>query len=245
MQVRNGSTRLPQKMTRPLYEGKGIFELLLERMISYFESVPIIVATTTNENDTAIADIAESKGVMLYRGSENDVLDRFINAAEAFDIDNVIRICADNPLLDMQRLELMIKASELAAVDYWCYATSDGLPTIKTGYGFWGEAVTKETLKCVWRKTDDTLYREHVTNFIYTHPEEFKIHYEVIDPEVEQHSNIRLTVDTANDFNLMKEIYAEIQKENIPIQTKPLVEMIAKYPKWRRTMNLEMQKNLK
>ncbi len=113
IQARTGSTRLPNKMILPFYNGKGILQILLERIKKkYNNQYTIILATTTNKNDEKIAEIGEKTGVEIYRGSENDVLKRFINAALSYNIFGIIRVCADNPLLDVNHIENLIQIGE-------------------------------------------------------------------------------------------------------------------------------------
>lgn len=99
IQARTGSTRLPQKMILPFYESEGIFSLILKRLTSIIDKNNIILATSTNENNDVLTDIAKEYGVNYFRGSENDVLQRFIDAANEFNAKKIIRVCADNPFL--------------------------------------------------------------------------------------------------------------------------------------------------
>ncbi|MDB4710952.1 hypothetical protein OAF16_04405, partial [Flavobacteriales bacterium] len=100
IQARTGSTRLPNKIILPFYKEKGILELIVERINKYTD-IPIVVATTKNPKDDAIVKIASKNGVGCYRGSENNVLSRFIETAKKNNFKNIIRICADNPFLDI------------------------------------------------------------------------------------------------------------------------------------------------
>ena len=101
IQARTGSTRLPQKMILPFYENEGIFSLLLKKLTITFDKNDIILATSVNENNDVLVEIAERYGIKYFRGSENDVLQRFIDAAKEFNAENIIRVCADNPFLDI------------------------------------------------------------------------------------------------------------------------------------------------
>jgi spore coat polysaccharide biosynthesis protein SpsF len=232
-------------MVLPFYNEKTLLDLLLHRLTETLPNVPIILATTTAKPDDNLAAIAKKYNVAVYRGSEENVLSRFIEAAEENNIDRVIRVCADNPLLDANSIERMIQDSTTRDVDYWCFSTSERLPTIKTGYGFWAEAVTLEALKKVSQLTTEKLYLEHVTNYIYTHPEQFTIHFEPIDKALEGKYDIRLTVDTESDFKLMQEIYRTAIEEEIPLHPKSLMQRIESAPQWRAIMKQEMQANLK
>ena len=160
IQARTGSTRLPQKMILPFYENEGIFSLILKRLTSIINKNNIILATSTNENNDVLIDIAKSYGVNYFRGSENDVLQRFIDAADEFNANKIIRVCADNPFLDLEFLNFLLDNFEKSDYDYMSFMTSKGCPTIKTHYGFWAEAVTLNALKkcrdvISWRLNDE------------------------------------------------------------------------------------------
>ena len=104
IQARTGSTRLPFKMTLPFFNDRGILELLLSRLKKAGLADKTIVATTENVRDDIICNIARNAGVSYFRGSESDVLDRFIQAANHYYVSKIIRICADNPFLDIPAL---------------------------------------------------------------------------------------------------------------------------------------------
>jgi len=204
IQARNGSTRLPEKMILDFYQSKGIFEIILENLLQTFDSKKIILATTTSPNDDILVEIARQKGINFFRGSENDVLQRFIKAAENFDVKNIVRVCADNPFLMPEYIKELTLYPDY---DYVSQALPDQTPVIQTHWGLFAEFTTVETLLKIDKYTDHPLYREHVTNYIYTHPEKFKIKYLPLPEEIQNKQKIRLTLDTKDDFDLLKNIY--------------------------------------
>jgi len=244
IQARTGSTRLPNKMLLPFYEEKGIFEIILKRLKSSSISIPIIVATTSNKADQQLVEITKEYGFEHYIGDEENVLNRFIETAAHFKIDNIIRLCADNPFIDIDALHHQLENFE-SNCDYWCYSTNNFTPTIKTGFGFWTELVTLDALKKVASLTNDSLYKEHVTNYIYTHPANFNIHFEKIDQSVESVSDLRLTVDTRNDFDLLKEIYETLLSKNINFTASKISKLVNENPQWLSVMKAETLKNIK
>lgn len=216
VQARTGSSRLPKKMLLPIDNGRSVLEIIIDRLSGCFDKQNIVIATTDKESDDSIEEIATRCGVRVYRGSENDVLERFIGAAEHFGAKKVIRICADNIFLDISKLELLYKAAILNnGADYISFMTDNGTPSIKTHFGFWAEAVTTEALRKVRLLTDESLYHEHVTNYIYSHPETFRCFFIPIDAEVQNHPSLRLTLDTIEDYEMIKEIYDHFVKEGI------------------------------
>jgi spore coat polysaccharide biosynthesis protein SpsF (cytidylyltransferase family) len=245
IQARTGSTRLPQKMIIPFFEEKGIFETLLIRLKKAYSKTPIILATTNNPADDILEKIGLQYNIDVYRGSEDNVLDRFIKASEAFNLAGIIRVCADNPFLDMIALSHLITNFNKTDVDYWCYALSDKTPTIKTHYGFWTEGVKLDSLKQIAFQNNEKIFQEHVTNYIYSNPDEFSIHFEKIEPSIENAKNIRLTIDTLEDFHICQKIYTELMKYNIPFEASHIASFIKTNQEYLTLMNNEINKNIK
>lgn len=245
IQARTGSTRLPQKMILPFFEGEGVFSLILSRITRRIEKNNVILATSVNPNNDVLADIAKKHGVHCYRGSENDVLQRFIDAANHFGAEKIVRVCADNPFLDMDSIALLINEFEQSDADYLAFSTSTGWPTIKTHYGFWAEAVTVKALQKVKELTDESLYHEHVTNFIYANPEIFKVKFIKIPMEIEKHDDIRLTMDTQVDFDMQKEIVNGVYTANRDFNAMDVVDYLMDNKQYFEKMKLEIEKNKK
>lgn len=242
IQARTGSTRLPNKMGKLFYNKESLLEIIINRLKE--SKLPIIIATTTNAADNVIEDIAVSRNVKVFRGDENDVLKRFIDAAEHFGAEKIIRVCADNPLFDIEALKFLYQNFIESNVDYWCFATNEGTPTIKTHYGFWCEGVTLLALKKVQKLTNESLFREHVTNFIYTNPKQFTIEKEIINAEIEE-LKLRLTIDTLADFELMKEVYSQLIKNRIPFNALEISSFVSQNKYWLQIMNQEIILNSK
>ena len=208
IQARTGSTRLPNKMLLPIYGNKTILEIIISNLLNYFSKEQIIVATTTNINDDAIEKLALNLQVNCFRGNEENVLDRFIKAADYFKVKNIIRVCADNPLLQANMVKLLAVnfLEKNDKLDYLSFAFPDGTPIIKSHIGMFAEAVTIIALKKVASLTTDKLYCEHVTNYMYAHLVDFKIDFLELPDELKNRKDIRLTIDTKEDFETMKDI---------------------------------------
>lgn len=245
IQARTGSTRLPQKMILPFYKNEGIFSLILKRLTSIVKKENIILATSTNENNDVLVDIAKNHGVNYFRGSENDVLQRFIDAADKYNADKIIRVCADNPFLDLEFLNFLLDNFEKSDYDYMSFSTSKGTPTIKTHYGFWAEAVTLNALNNVKSMTDENLYHEHVTNFIYANPDDFNIKFFNIPEEIESHDDIRLTIDTQVDFDIQKEIFNIVYEKNHNFNAFDVISFLNENQHYMKVMKDEILKNQK
>jgi len=213
IQARMGSTRLPQKMILDFHQSKGILEILIEKLQSIFHKNQIVLATTTNSNDDILVKIAENKNVLFFRGNENNVLKRFIDCANYFGKQKIIRVCADNPFLDLDLLKQLISSIEkgININEYISYEVN-GIPAIKTHYGFFCEFVTLSTLQKVASATKENLYLEHVTNYIYSHPQSFRIKWLQAPESIANEQDLRLTIDTIDDFNTAKLIYQNVEE---------------------------------
>jgi spore coat polysaccharide biosynthesis protein SpsF len=244
IQARTGSTRLPRKMLLPFHKGKSILELLIDRIQLADLHVPIILATTTNNIDNELISIVENKGIYIFRGSENDVLSRFISAAQEYSIDKIIRICADNPFLDIIDLNKQIQDFRNSSYDYWCYSLESGTPSIITHYGFWGEGVTLSALKIIAESTNDTKFHEHVTNFIYTNEKLFSLYKKQIPKGIER-VKLRLTIDTIIDFEIASQIYSKMVERNFSITSMEVFKYVVSNQVWVNMMSEEIKSNKK
>lgn len=250
IQARTGSTRLPNKMLTPFHQGKGILQILLERIKNEFpdDFDKIIVATTTNSGDDKIVELCERLNVSYFRGSEDDVLQRFIDAAKHFGADKIVRICADNVFLDIKLLRVLYENLGKNDCDYLSYCKSDGTPSIKTHYGFWSEGTTLKSLESIVDATDDKLYHEHVTNYIYSHPNYYTIHLQKIDETIagiEKHDDFRLTIDTADDFQISQEIYSFLYENSVPMTSENIVKHVVSHPEYLKKMREIINQNTK
>jgi spore coat polysaccharide biosynthesis protein SpsF len=245
IQARNNSSRLPNKLCLPFHHGVGILEILIGNITSTISSVPVVLATTTHGGDDKLVKIADKMGIDVFRGSESNVLDRFIQTAAAYSFEKVIRVCSDNPFLDVGALDFLLGQMEETDHDYWCYSGEDNLPSILTHYGFWAEGLSVKALQKVSSITTENLYLEHVTSYIYTHPDQFDIKYIRIDPYIDQERSIRLTVDTKNDFEVAKLIYESSIADGISHDSRSLVKYIKQHPEWIQIMQNEILSNAK
>ena len=148
IQARMGSTRLPGKILKQFYEGKTLLETLLDNLHKV-AGAKVIVATSVNEYNDQLETFLLEKGELVYRGSENDVLDRFIKAAEANEVDGIVRICSDNPFMDWHGVAALVEKAQQSDADYIGFRIND-TPSILTHFGFWGEFVTLDALKRVY-----------------------------------------------------------------------------------------------
>jgi spore coat polysaccharide biosynthesis protein SpsF (cytidylyltransferase family) len=239
IQARTGSTRLPNKMLLPFFNGSTILEIVIDRLIKEFGVQNIVLATTENKHDDSLEQVAKQKAITCFRGDEQNVLKRFIDCAEKFETENIVRVCADNPFLDVQLLSKLIAFATKEKCDYASYKVNN-VPAIKTHYGFFAEYVSLKALKKVSTDTNDKFFQEHVTNYIYTNPDGFVIKWMNAPELIEANSDVRLTVDTMEDFEICKSIYSELESD---FSYASILKLINVNPELQNKMSSQIQKN--
>jgi spore coat polysaccharide biosynthesis protein SpsF len=240
IQARLGSTRLPNKILLDFHNGKCILEILYERL-SLNNGYRTIIATTVNPKDDILVDFCKKRGIDFFRGSEDNVLERFIEAARQFDVTHIIRVCSDNPFIyakDINRLSKML--SQYSNTDYISFKIRE-VPSILTHYGFWAELVSLQAL-CVAAESNDNKTKEHVTNYIYKNADKFNIKWLETSKVIEKNMNIRLTVDTVDDFINAQSIY-KITGELF--EPESIIEIINKMPEIKERMLIQIGENEK
>ena len=207
IQARTSSTRLPGKIILEIEEQITFLDVLLNRLKSLNIDFPIFLATSNLKVDSVLENFANKHKIQFYTGSEQNVLERFINCAEENELDVMIRICSDNPFIDYKSIEKLY--NNYNGEDYLSYKINDS-PSILTHFGFFTEIVSLKALKKLADKKDNNCI-EHVTNCIYKNPAEFNVRFLV--EEIKNHE-IRCTLDTKEDFNILKELYFNFVKKN-------------------------------
>jgi spore coat polysaccharide biosynthesis protein SpsF len=197
LQARLASSRLPGKALAPIGE-RSILEHCLRRLM-FAGVAPVVLATTTRDDDGALADVAHRLGALVFRGDATDVLGRFVAAADAFDFDYVIRATGDNPGADIQAPGRLLAALRASQADY---VHESGLP-----YGAAVEAVTRAALVRAADEATELTDREHVTTYIRRHTQLFRV-LQVPAPAPLRRPDVRLTVDTAEDLEHVRQVFA-------------------------------------
>ncbi len=243
LQARLGSTRLPGKILKEFYGGKSLLEIVVDNL-QRVKDVKIIVATSINPNNDKLVSFLKERNLIVYRGSEDDVLERFIGAAEENNVDNIVRICSDNPFLDWQGVADLIEKAKTSDVDYIGYRINS-MPSIKTHFGFWGEYVTLAALKRVAASTNDKLAHEHVTIHIYSHPDEYKCEWIECPAFLQGRNDIRLTVDNPVDFDNARKAFASLYEANPNFGLEDIVEYVDSHKELQESMKMMIENNLK
>lgn len=244
IQARMGSTRLPGKILKQFYGEKTLLEILLDNLHKV-KGAKVVVATSANENNDQLESFLKQKGELVFRGSENDVLDRFIKAAEVNNMDGIIRICSDNPFMDWQGVAVLVDMAKTKDADYIGYRINDK-PSILTHFGFWGEFVKLEALKRVAETTDvNTPAHEHVTYHIYNHPYEYKCEWIQCPEFLQGRDDIRLTIDTPDDLENAKKVYSDLKKINKNFTLQDVVEYLDAHEEIKQSMLKNINQNKK
>ena len=244
IQARMGSTRLPGKILKQFYGGKTLLETLLDNLHKV-EGAKVIIATSVNENNDPLETFLVEKGELVYRGSENDVLERFINAAEENDIDGIVRICSDNPFMDWHGVSQLNEKANTSNADYIGFHINNQ-PSILTHFGFWGEFVRLEALKRVASTTEEgTPAHEHVTYHIYNHPDDYKCEWIECPDFLQGRNDIRLTIDTLDDLPNALKVYSDLKKKNDNFTLQEVVEYLDSHEEIKQSMLRNICQNKK
>jgi spore coat polysaccharide biosynthesis protein SpsF len=199
IQARMTSTRLPGKVLRTLdYDtGATILDEVIRRVKLARGVDEIIVATTVNEADDPIIEASKKAGASTFRGSEQDVLARYYLAASERGIGRIVRVTSDCPFIDPGLIDELIVFFDRGDHDYASNRTGERIYPDGTDC----EICSFAALKSAYDNTTDEPSREHVTYYIRMHPEKYRIG-SVEPPEGEDYRDIRITVDTKQDYAL-------------------------------------------
>lgn len=207
VQARLGSTRLPKKILKP-FGGTNLLMFLIRRLEQL--NLPIVVATTTSSTDDELCEYLRCNDIDFFRGSESDVLQRYIDTAKACGFTEIIRVCSDSPLIDISLLEQLIEKWKVSKKDYLSFAFK-GIPTVLCHYGVFTEFTTLKALEKLVRKYDDEYYHEHVTYGIYNNTDVFDVELIELPSIFSEYDNIRITIDTQEDYENILFLYDNIE----------------------------------
>lgn len=226
IQARTGSTRLPAKVLKYL-AGKTVLEHVVARVKAAPLVDEVVIATTTSPTDDPIVALAETCGVRWSRGSESDVLSRYFHAAREAQADMVVRITSDCPLLDPVVLSAMVgqfleRLGTDAEVDYLSNTLTRSYPR-----GLDAEVFTFAALTSAFQEATRAHEREHVTPYLYQHPERFRLAEVVNERDL---SNHRWTLDTPEDWELIERIYAALGPQGDIFSTQAVLGLLEANP---------------
>ena len=233
VQARVTSTRLPEKVLRPIL-GQPMLFRQLERVRRSRQIDKLLVATSSDRSDDPLKEVCAHASAVLFRGSLDDVLDRFFQAAKLFCATHVVRLTGDCPLADPDLIDRVVAYYLENELDY---CANDMPPSFPDGLDV--EVLRFECLESAWREAILPSQREHVTPFIYQHPQRFKTGNYEHDQDL---SHLRWTVDELVDFELIDEIYKNLYLANPHFNTQDVLNFLDLYPEL-KTINTAHQRN--
>lgn len=241
LQARFSSTRLPGKVLKPIL-GRPMLALQIERILQAKKIDRLIVATSTHQSDDEIEKLCKDLKIYCFRGSLDDVLDRFYHAALQWQPEHIVRLTGDCPVIDPDIVDELISFYLKGNYDYTANSIEPSFPD-----GLDAEIFSFSALKKAWEEANLPSQREHVTPFIYNHPELFKIGHYKNRIDLSYH---RWTVDEPEDFELINKIYEALYPDNPSFRMADILKFLESHPelleinkKFKR--NEGMEKSLK
>lgn len=226
IQARLGSTRLPEKVLLELLPGKNSLEGMIERVKMSKLSGKIIVATTNSPADKKLVKFLERIGQPYYAGDEQDVLDRYYQAAKAFGAkpdDVIVRLTGDCPVIDPEIIDLVIGRYLKGGYDF----VSNSLAPYSYPDGMDVEVFSFKDLVKAWREAILPSQREHVTFYFWQNSQLFKIFY---CQSPTNFSSYRLTLDYPEDYELLKAVYGNLYKNDHNFSMKDIIQYLDDNP---------------
>lgn len=231
VQARMSSTRLSGKVLKELPYGSGITVLqqVIRRLKKCSELDNIIIATTQKAEDDEIINIAEKENICWFRGSEENVLERYLLAAKQYGLDSIVRITGDCPCIDANIVDLCIHKYVTSNSNYASNVLTRTYPR-----GFDTEVLSFETLEENYRrnKIED---REHVTLYIRKNPHLFRV-AEIKAPKELEAPDIRLTIDTEEDYALLCAVFDYLYPQDNYFDSHKITDLFAEKP-WLKLIN--------
>lgn len=225
VQARMGSTRLPGKVLEEI-AGDFLLSHVVRRTLQMRLVDETVVATSDAEADEVIAALCDDRGWCCFRGSEADVLDRYVQAARAYNADHIVRVTADCPFICPHEADRVVARQLESGADYTHNITvwGSGMP-LGTGT----EIFTRATLERSWRDGHEAHYREHVDEYVGDHPKLFRIERVDAPPHLRR-PDLRLTVDTPEDLLFAREVYARLYQPGDIVGLASVIALLDKTP---------------
>jgi len=223
VQARMRSTRLPGKVLMTVL-GKSLLGYLIDRMRKARLIDDIVIATSVEPADDVIVKYCATHNVECFRGSEGDVLSRYFEAASVYHADFIVRVCSDSPLIDPLLIDELVEEylTNFPKYDYLSNTLEQSYPL-----GMNVEMFSFESLEQANANGSQFYEREHVTPYIYGHPEIYKIGRKHYQPNL---SAFRLTVDTPEDFEVIKAVIEKLYPGNPDFNLADIVALIEREP---------------
>ncbi|RYZ85897.1 MAG: spore coat protein [Proteobacteria bacterium] len=233
LQARCSSTRLPGKVLKDL-EGRPMIDQQISRVLQSKRLGQLIVATSTDPSDNILAQHLLDQGAKVFRGSLDDVLDRYYQAGSLHRGETIIRLTGDCPLFDPGLLDELIDYFEQGNFDYASNSLQATYPD-----GLDAEIFKFSALERAWKNARIPSDREHVTPYIHKLREPFLIGFKKNSVDYSDH---RWTVDNTQDFEMVKAVYSKLYSENPFFNWRDILNLLEKHPEIRE-INQGIQRN--
>jgi len=229
IQARMGSNRLPGKVLSPIM-GKPMLWHIVHRVRAVPSIDEVVIAIPDRPADEELRKFCAAYGIACFSGSETDVLDRFYGAAKQYNVDPLLRITADCPLVDPDLVERLIGMYRAGGYDY--VAVSAGADASRVGIGSFPDGMDAEcfsfaSLETAWKEALDPRDREHVTRFIWRQKTRFRCTQLLADRD---YPHLRLTVDYPQDLVVASHIYEKLFHDGNIFHLSDVVDLLAREP---------------
>ena len=226
IQVRRGSSRLPDKVFRSLL-GKSLFVRQVERVLASKLCGTVVVATTMNPADDLVWEVCQQEGLECFRGHGEDLLDRHYQAALKYGADTVIKIPGDCPLIDPAVIDTVI-AWYLENADTYDYVSNLHPATYPDGNDV--EIMPLRVIEDAWKNASRPFEREHTTPYIWERPDQFRIGNVVMEGGADYSMTHRLTIDYEEDYQFIKAVWEELYPVNPLFGTADILALMERRP---------------
>ena len=223
VEARFASTRLPGKVLLPIV-GKPMLALMIERLQRARTIDEIVIATSANPADDAIALLATDMGAHVFSGSEEDVLDRVVKAAQSRDADIIVETTGDCPLIDPGIVDKVVGDFLMGGADFVSNVLPHTTPRGTDVRVFWAKDLAEINVR-----SQDPADHEHVSLHFWEHPERYRCRNVETDlPEAAAH--LRLTVDESADLELVREVYQRLYSSNPAFTLADVLQLLDQQP---------------
>ena len=222
LQARMGSTRLPGKIVTEIC-GQPMLLRILERVEKSVLLDRVVVATSESDRDDLVEQLVCDHGYQIWRGSEDNVLERFYECAKRYKADIIVRLTGDNALIDAGIIDEGISYFKNHAYDYVFYR--EGLPV-----GMAIEIFSYDALNIAYENATDSQCLEHVTPYLYRNPQLFRVRR--VPCAGQDQSQLRWTMDTEEDKKLILDIYEHLYQDGEYFSYLDILKAYEKHPEW-------------
>jgi spore coat polysaccharide biosynthesis protein SpsF len=223
IEARMTSSRLPGKVMLPL-AGKPTLERLIERLKRSKTVDHIVIATTTNDADDVLVELGNKLGVGVWRGSEEDVLTRVLGAAQSVKADLILEVTGDCPLIDWRHADYLAELFESGSYDYVANNMERSFPR-----GMDLQLFPTALLAEVAELTQDPYDHEHVSLYIYNHPEKYRLLNWKAEGKMHR-PDVRVTLDTQEDYELLERIFTELLPKHEDFSAEDIIALVEAKP---------------